>query len=354
MHKKLFIPGPTEVRDDVLAKLSTPQIGHRSKEFQQLYTSIVEKLKKALYTEKTIILSTSSGTGLMEMATRNFIGKKALSTICGAFSDRWAKIAKSNGKDIDAIEVEWGKHIPTDEIDKALSTGKYDCLLYTVNETSTGVRNPIEELSEVMKKYPDVVWCVDAVSSMGGDLYKVDELGVDFILASAQKAWALPSGLAIGVVSEKAIERAKQVPNRGYYFDLMTFLKYNDRNQTPTTPAIPHLFALDYQLGKILDEGMENRYKRHLEMAEYVRTWAKQYFDLFPEPDYESVTLTAVANTRGISVAQLNDELGKRGKTISNGYGNLKEKTFRIAHMGDLTLDEIKELLNDIKEILSL
>jgi len=354
MHKKLFIPGPTEVREEVLQKLATPQIGHRSKEFQELYSSIIPKLQKVFYTNNKVILSTSSGTGLMELATRNFIAKKALGTICGAFSDRWVKIAKANGKEVDVIEVEWGKHIPTEEIDKKLATGEYDCLLYTHNETSTGVRNPIEELSEVMKKYPDVVWCVDAVSSAGGDLLKVDELGVDFILTSSQKAFALPAGLAIGVVSEKALEKSKQVPNRGYYFDIQVFMKYDGRNQTPTTPAIPHLFALDYQLDRILEEGMENRYKRHLEMAEYVRSWAKQYFDLFPEPGYESVTLTTVANTRGINVAELNEELGKRGKMISNGYGNLKEKTFRIAHMGDLTLDEIKELLNDIEEILGL
>ncbi|RKZ32925.1 aminotransferase [bacterium] len=354
MHKKLFIPGPTEVREDVLKKLSTPQIGHRSAEFQQLYSSIVEKLKKVLYTDNTIILSTSSGTGLMELATRNFIEKRALGTICGAFSDRWAKIAKANGKQIDSIEVEWGKHIPTEDIEKELSTGKYDCLLYTHNETSTGVRNPIEELAEVMKKFPDVIWCVDAVSSMGGDLLKLDELGVDFICTSTQKAFALPSGLAIGVLTDKAIQKSEQVPDKGYYFSVKTFMKYSERNQTPTTPAIPHLFALDYQLDRILDEGMENRYERHKQMAEFVRAWARQNFDLFPEPGYESVTLTTIANTRAISVADLNKQLAGRNKTISNGYGNLKEKTFRIAHMGDMTLDDIKELLNDIEEILQL
>jgi len=355
MHKKLFIPGPTEVRDDALARMATPQIGHRSQEFKDLFASIVPKIQKLLFTKNTVILSTSSGTGLMEAATRNFIEKRFLSTICGAFSDRWHKIAVANGKEGDAIEAEWGKHVPTEEIDKALATGKYDCLFYTQNETSTGVRNPIEELGEVMKKYPDVVWCVDAVSSMGGDLMKIDELGVDFILASTQKCWALPSGLAIGVVSDKAIEKSKRIPYRGFYFDLQTFLKYVERSQTPTTPAIPHLFGLDYQLGKIIDSGgIESRYERHVEMAKYVQAWAKQHFDLFAEPGYESVTLTAIANTKGISVAELNKELAKRGKMLSNGYGNLKEKTFRIAHMGDLTLDEIKELLNDIQEILQL
>ena len=354
MHKKLFIPGPTEVRKDVLEKLSTPQIGHRSKEFSQLYDSVVSKLKKVLETENKIILSTSSGTGLMEAAVRNFSDKRILSTQCGAFSERWGKIAEANGKELDVISVDWGKHIPTEEIDKALATGKYDCLLYTHNETSTGVMNPIEEVAEVMKKYPDVIWCVDAVSSMGGYYYKIDELGVDFILASSQKCWALPAGLAIGVVSEKALEKAKTVKNRGYYFDMMVFMKYDERHQTPTTPAIPHLFALDYQLDRIIEEGMENRQNRHIEMAKIVRAWAKEYFDLFPEPGYESITLTTIKNTRGISVAELNEELGKRGKMLSNGYGKLKEQTFRIAHMGDLTKEDIEELLNDINQILEL
>ncbi len=355
MHKKLFIPGPTEVREDVLSKMATPQIGHRSKEFQELYSAIVQKLQKVLYTKNRIFLGTNSGTGFMEGAVRNFSKKRILSTVCGAFSDRWGKIAEANGKEIDKIEVEWGKHIPTDEIDSALATGKYDCLLYTHNETSTGVMNPIDEVAQIMKKYPDVVWCVDAVSSMGGYLFKVDELGVDFILASTQKSWALPSGLAVAAISDKAIERAKEVPNRGYYFDVLTFLKYYEKNQTPTTPAIPHLFALNYQLDKIIAEGMENRYNRHLEMAKYVREWAKKYFALFPETGYESVTLTTVDNTRGISVADLNKALGERGKTLSNGYGSkLKEKTFRIAHMGDITLGEIKELLADIEDILKL
>jgi aspartate aminotransferase-like enzyme len=205
-----------------------------------------------------------------------------------------------------------------------------------------------------MKKYPEVVWCVDAVSSMCGYMFKVDELGVDFILASSQKSFALPSGFAIATVSEKAIERAKTVENRGFYFDIMVFLKYIDRNQTPTTPAIPHLFALNYQLDKILAEGMENRQNRLQQMAEYTRNWVRKYFALFAESGYESLTLTAITNTRGISVANLNKELANVGKMISNGYGKLKEKSFRIAHMGDLTLDDIKELLNDIEKILGL
>ena len=355
MHKKLFIPGPTEVRKDVLEKLATPMIGHRGSDYSALQGSVVGKIQKALYTNNKIIMSTSSGTGLMDAAILNFTKKRVLTTNCGAFSKRWAQNAASYGKELDTIEVEWGKHVPTKEIDKYLATGKYDCLFYTHNETSTGVMNPIEELSAVMKKYPEVIWCVDSVSSMMGAKLEVDKLGVDFILASTQKAFALPPGFAIAAVTEKAIEYAKTVPNRGYYFAIDSFLEYYDRNQTPTTPAIPYLYALDYQLSKIIDEeGLENRWARHIEMANYVRDWAHEFFAVFAEEGYESLTVTCIDNNRGVDVSALVKELGKRGKAMANGYGKLKEKTFRIAHMGDITLDEIKEYLEDIEDILGL
>lgn len=353
-HKKLFIPGPSEVLDDVLQKLATPQIGHRSKDFQELFARIVPKVQQVLYTKNKIVLGTCSGTGLMEMAIRCFSKKRILATQCGAFSERWTSMVRENGKECDAITVEWGKHVSTEEIDRALATGKYDCMLYTHNETSTGVMNPVEEIAEVMKKYPDVVWCVDAVSSMMGYPLKVDELAVDFIFASTQKCWGLPAGMAIAAVSEKALARAAEVPNRGHYLDVLAYMKSFEKNETPTTPAIPHLFALDYQLDKILAEGLDNRWKRHQEMAKYMRDWATKYFELYPEKGYESVTLTTIKNTRNIAVGDLNKELAKRFKQIANGYGKLKDQTFRIAHMGDLTMHDMKELTADIEEILKL
>jgi len=356
MHKKLFIPGPTEVKDDVLKEMSIPMYGHRMKEFSDLMLSVVSKIQKILYTNNFIVVSTSSGTGLMEAASRNTIKKKALHTICGAFSKRWADISRRNGKEVDTIDVEWGKAITPEMIDERLKTGAYDTLFLTHNETSTGIMNPIEEISEVVKKYPDVVFCVDAVSSMAGVKIETDKLGIDVLLASVQKAFALPPGLAIAAVSDKALKRAEEVENRGYYFDFLVFKKYWDnRKQTPTTPSISHIHTLNYQLDKILNqEGLENRFQRHIKMAEWTRKWAKEKFELFPDERYLSITLTTVKNNRGISVADLNKELAKRGAAISNGYGDLKEKTFRIAHMGDLTLDDIKWLLSQIDDILGL
>jgi predicted phosphoserine aminotransferase len=355
MHKKLFIPGPTEVSKEILEVMATPMIGHRSKAFSELYDRVIPKAKKVLYTEHNVFLSTSSATGLMEGAVRNCVKKRCVNFACGAFSKRWHDITKANGKDADLVEVEWGKAITPEMVDDALKTGKYDAITFVHNETSTGVMNPIEEVAEVMKKYPDVCWLVDAVSSMSGVKIEVDKLGIDVCLAGVQKCFALPPGFAICSVSEKALKKAESVENRGYYFDFLTFLKYGqDKHQTPTTPIISIIFAFDKQLDRMFEEGLDNRYKRHQAMADYVRKWAKQYFDYFPDEKYLSVTLTAVKNTRGISVADMNKELGNRGAMISNGYGKLKEKSFRIGHMGDWTVDDMKWLIDNINDILGL
>ena len=355
MHKKLFIPGPTEVRQDILDAQATPLIGHRMKVFTELYTGIIDKLKGLLETNNFITVLTASGTIFMEGAIRNCVNKDVLCCVNGAFSDRWFKIAKDCDRNSDTITLDWGKAIKPEMVDEKLKSKKYEALTLVQNETSTGVRNPIEDIAKVMKNYPDVLFLVDTVSSLMGDKINIEELGIDICLASSQKAFALPPGLAICIVSDKALEKAKTVKGRGLYCDFVGLKDYFDKKgQTPSTPAITLMYAMDKQLDKIKAEGMENRFKRHAEMAKYVQDWGKKYFSMFSEPGYESVTVSCMNNTRKISVADLNTELGKRGYAISNGYGKLKELAFRIAHMGDLTLDEIKELINNINEILGI
>lgn len=358
MHKKLFIPGPVDVREDVLQKLATPQISHRSKDASALQKSISEKMKKVMYTENTIILSTSSGSGLMEGSIRSCTGKRAAVFSVGAFGDRWFKMAKTNGVPADKISSTPGKPTTPEMVDEALSTGKYDVITVTHNETSTGLMNPVGEIGALLKsKYPDVLFLVDAVSSMGGTKIEVDKWGIDVCITSTQKCLGLPAGMSICSVSDRAIEAARKVENRGLYFDLVELYDTIQKkdHQYPSTPSIPHMFALDYQLDKILAEGLENRYARHIEMAQYVRAWAKKHFALLVEDErYLSNTLTTIKNTKGINVGDLNKKLGERGYMISNGYGDLKEKTFRISHMADYTLDEVKDLIKNINDILGL
>jgi len=355
VYKKLFIPGPTHVVDEILEAMSVPMIGHRDKLYSDLHGQVVTKLKKFLHTDGHIYLSTSSSTGMMEGAIRNCVNKKVLMTDCGAFSKRWAQIATLNNKEIDLIKVEMGQAITPEMVDEYLSKGSFEAVCITHNETSTGVMNPIKEIGALVKeKYPDVLVLVDAVSSMAGTDIKVDEWGLDVVLAGTQKAFALPPGLCVVTVSEKAYQRSLSVGNRGFYFNFEQLEKKAVKDQTPATPAISIINALNVQMDRIFEEGVENRFQRHLDMAEHVRSWTRKNFSLYSDENYLSPTVTNVHNTREIDVVNLNAELAKRGAMLSNGYGDLKGKCFRIAHMGDLQITDVQWLTDQIDDILGL
>jgi aspartate aminotransferase-like enzyme len=305
-------------------------------------------LKQILFTEQSVFLSTSSASGIWEGAIRNCVdnNETVLATMCGAFSDKWADVVKSCGKNVEQLKVEWGQATTPELIDKKLSEGKYSAITLVYNETSTGLTNPVYEISEMMKKkYPDVLVFVDAVSAMVGLPIHFDKLGWDVVFASVQKAFAIPPGLTVFAVSKRALEKSKKVPGRGYYFDFQEFAKSAEKDQTPTTPAIPHIMALNYQCHKIVKEGMENVWKRHKEMGDFVRGWAKQKFGLFCEEKYASNTLTTIKNTKNIVVGDVIKAVqAKHNTAFGNGYGKLKDLTFRIAHMGDITLKDVKEV----------
>jgi len=355
MHTRLMTPGPTQVRPEILKELATPQIHHRSSEFSELYASIQPKLQRLLETENPVYLFTSSSTGAMESAVTNLVAKRCLNLVNGAFSQRWHEITVGNGVPCDAFEIEWDLALKPEMVDEQLASGAYDAVTLVFNETSTGMMNPLREIAEVVSGYPDVFLLVDAVSGMAGAKIATDEWGIDFLLAGVQKAFALPAGLAVAAVSERALARANEVPPRSYYFSLPLMHKSHLKNQTPSTPAIPHLYALDAQLDDMIAEGFEARFARHSKMAGIVQAWAKKHFDVYPEEGYWSQTLTCIENTRGIDVAALVKKLIEECNVrISNGYGPIKEKTFRIAHMGDTQVDEVEGLLRVIEEILDL
>ncbi|MFP4017215.1 MAG: pyridoxal-phosphate-dependent aminotransferase family protein [Halanaerobiales bacterium] len=356
MHDKLFTPGPTEVRVELLNELARPQLHHRTDELCELYDDIQFNLKKLLYTENPVFLFTSSSTGAMEAAVSNGVKKKCLNLVNGAFSYRWHEITRMNGVPCDILEVDWQTAIKPEMVDEKLATGEYDAVTLVFNETSTGMKNPVREIGEVIKKYDDVFYFVDAVSGMAGSEIKVDEWGIDMCLAGLQKAFALPAGLAVASISERLLKRAEEVEARSYYFNLPVMYKYHKRSQTASTPAIPQMFALRKQLDDIINlEGLDRRFQRHQEMAAYVQEWALKYFDIYPEEGYWSDTVTCVSNTRDISVGDLNKVLvEKYNMRIANGYGDLKNKTFRIAHMGDINLVDIRGLIATINDILGL
>ena len=354
MKPKLFIPGPTHVEQDVLDALAQYPIGHRTGDYRELQSKVVSGIKKCLYTEQSVLVSTSSATGLMEAGVRNLSKRKVANFVCGAFSKKQAAITKVCGLDQDVFEVPWGQAIKADFVDSALSKGNYDLVTVVFNETSTGVMNPLQEIGEVVKKYPDVLLMVDAVSGMMGAPMKIDEWGVDMALASVQKAWALPPGFAVTSLSDKALERSRSIPEaqKGFYFDFVRMHKAGEKSETIVTPSIPHLYGLSKQLDKIKAEGLENRFARHKEMADRVRDWGREKFGLFAEPGFESDTLTCFSNAAGIDLLALASEMRSRNYLISGGYGDLKGKTFRLAHMGDLKMADIDDVLNVLDEVI--
>lgn len=350
---QLFIPGPVNVKEELRQEMSREMIGHRSEEFSELYKKLIPKLKKLAQTQNDVFISTSSATGLMEASIRNTVSEKCLNLINGAFGKRWHEITKKSGKKCETIEKEWGTPIRREDVEEKAKEDDIECVTLIHNESSTALENPVAEISGVIPE--DTLLLVDTVSSMGGVDIPVDELGIDVCLFGTQKCLGLPPGLAFFTVSNKAIEKSKEVKNKGYYFSLENFIKYDKKNQTITTPNIPLLYALDKQLNLILrEEKLENRWARHKEMAEMTREWARKHFDVFPKEGFESETLTAIENTRGIDVSNLIQELKERGYLISNGYGKLREKTFRIGHLANKKPGQLKELLKEINDVLDL
>jgi predicted phosphoserine aminotransferase len=349
----LFIPGPTDVHPEVLAAQTQLMIGHRGKAFQDLFARVQPKLRQVFSTRSRVFVSTSSGTGLQEAAIRNCVASSVLCCVNGSFSGRWHQVAVANGKATKRLDVEWGRAILPDLVDAALAAGEFDALTLVHNETSTGVASPIREIAALVReRYPDVMILVDAVSSLGGVEIDFDNWGIDVLLTSSQKCLGMPPGLSFAAVSDRALEKARRVPNRGLYFDFVELEEHLLKSQTPSTPAISLMWALDAGLDRILTEGLTNRFERHERMAALTQSWAFGKFALFAQPGYRSQTVTCVANTSNIDVQALNDHLRTKGMQISDGYGKLKGSTFRIAHMGEIGIDDLNALFAAIDEFM--
>ena len=350
----LFTPGPVHVPDRILKEMAKPNDTHRSKPYEEMHQLAIEGLQKLLYTKNKCLIFTSSASGILEACVRNLIKKdeKGLFLSIGAFGDRWYEIGTANGKNVVKESVEWGKALTPDFVESVLSEDNYSVVFLQSNETSTGVYNPIEKLIPIIKDKGMLV-CVDATSSMAGIKVEVDKLEIDVCLASVQKCFALPPGLAVCSISEKAIEKASLVKNRGFYLDFLTINKKNEVYQTPTTPPIPQIRALTAQLDYILNtEGLVNRFKRHEQLGDKTRSWANNLgLDMFPEKGYESNTVSTIKNSLNLDIGKIVNSLLERGYRIVNGYGNLKNSTFRIGHMGEVSIKQLEAMLNILTEV---
>ena len=358
---KLFIPGPTYVCEEILQEMSRPQIGHRTDAFRELFGSLRKPLQKLFFTKNDVLISTSSGSGLWEASIRNCVNKKVLHATNGFFSEKWAELSKNSDKEAEVLKFDYGKAIDPDVVDEALSKNDFEAFCMPHCETPTGATSNLKDFSRVMKKHKDVLWFVDCVSTIGGMKVEVDKLGIDFCFTSSQKAMAMPPGLSFGSVSDRCYEKAENVSGRGYYFDILSLKKEYDRNQTTYTPTTAHLYALKKQLERIEIEGLENRFKRHAEMAEFTRDWAINHgFDLFTEKGFYSDTSTTISNNKNLNFKIIVPKMLEKNCVVDPGFVGLNEfliskgmnTTFRIAHMGDLTLDDIKDVTGKLEELI--
>ena len=341
-RQRLFIPGPTDVAPVVLAAQTAPMIGHRSDEFEALFAKCEAQLRTLFYTNTRVYIVAASGTGLQEAAIRNLVAGRIVCFVNGAFSQRWHDVATGCDKQVVRVDIPWNTAVKPAQVEAAitaaLADGSVDAITVVHNETSTGVMSPVQAIAAVVRRLsPETLVLVDAVSSFSGARIETDAWGLDLVLTSSQKALALPPGLAFAAVSDRALAKAATVKGRGWYFDFLKLEKSLLKNTTPATPAISLMRSLGVQLDRIFAEGVEARFARHARLATRTQQWAiANGFELMAEPGYTSHTVTTVTNTRSISVKQLNAYLARQEMEISNGYGDYKDKAFRIAHMGEV------------------
>lgn len=357
---RFLLPGPTEVRPDVLRALAEPVMGHRGPAIEGIMERIQFGLQTVFRTERPVYVSTSSGTGLMEAAIRNGVSRKVLCLVNGAFSQRFATIARACGREVDVLEVPWGHPHDPSALEERLSARRYDAVTVVHSETSTGVLQPLESLAWVVSGYEDTLFLVDSVTGVGGAPLYTDRWALDFVLTGSQKALALPPGLAFGVASPAMLERAATIPDRGMYFDLLRFQKSIEKFQTPNTPAVNLLYALDVQLSNIQEGGgLKERWARHRAMAAMCWSWVEHMREdkgvlvqILADPPYRSPTVSCIRLPDGVSGPWVVEQMRRRGFVIGTGYGKLKEETVRIGHMGDHTESDMDAALRGLEEVL--
>ncbi|HEV2131044.1 MAG TPA: alanine--glyoxylate aminotransferase family protein [Longimicrobiaceae bacterium] len=363
MFGRFFLPGPTEIHPEVLAAMSRPVIGHRGAEIETLLRAADSQLRAVFRTSGPVYVATASATALMEAAVRNGVRRKALSLVNGAFSGRFRDLVSDCGREVESYEVAWGEAHAPEEVERTLRGGGFDAITVVHSETSTGALNPLGEIAAAVREAEgatgeEILVLVDGVTSVGGMLVEAAGWQLDFLLTGSQKAMALPPGLAFGSPSERILRRAEGLPGRGHYLDLLDYDRYWRKYQTPTTPAVNLLFALAEQLRRIEEEGIEARAERHWRMAERCWRWAEEVgarrgLQVLAPEGRRSPTVTALTVPEDLPPRLLVGGLRERGYTIGAGYGQLKESTIRIGHMGDHTVEELDALLDQLEEMLA-
>lgn len=351
-----FFPGPTEVRQDVLKAMLRQPIPHRGAEFHEIFSRIQAGMRDVFQTQRPVYVLTSSGTGGMEAAIRCAPRGRILALVNGAFGERFVKLAHECGREVDQIGFARGDVPDADEVGKRLEAGSYSALTMIHNESSTGALADVRAIARVARQ-SGVLTIVDSVSGVGGARLEFDAWEVDCVVSASQKALALPTGLAFAVVSENYLRAIEAVEGRGMYFDLLAFDSHGRNHETPATPAVSLIFALDRQVQAIVSEGIEARWARHEAMRATMEQWVGRTRDaldidisILAKAGARSPTVTAVSLPSGMVSIDLVRKVAERGYTIGTGYGALRSATFRVGHMGDHTVAGLESCLGAVAD----
>lgn len=344
-----FRPGPSYVLESVRQAMTAPMVGHRSRSFRALYGRLANALPAIFRTELDVMIATASSTLLMEASLRSTAKQHSLHLTNGAFSERWLDVALSLGLEADRVAYPWGAAVDPGLLRSALARRRYEVVTVVHCETSTGVLSPLEEIARVVREESDALLLVDAVSSLGGAQVEVDAWGLDVVLVGSQKALAVPPGLVLFTLSERAARQAARIEHRGFYTDLLRYREKHEAGGTITTPALPQFHALDRQCERILHEGIQNRWLRHRRMADRTARWAIEWgFELASTAGRQSPTVTCLRPPKGRSAMGLVSALEEKGWTLATGYGAWKASTLRIGHMGEVRESDLEGLLDAI------
>jgi aspartate aminotransferase-like enzyme len=351
--ENLRIPGPTPCPDEVLQAMTKQMINHRGPEFRDILNRVTENLKVFFQTKNDLFLLTGSGTGGMEAAVVNTLspGDSVLSVSIGVFGDRFAAIAEQYGASVTRLKFEWGKAADPDEVGRALQADpKIKAVLVTHNETSTGVTNDLEALGRVIKGAGKLL-LVDAISSLGSLNLPVDDWGCDVTVSGSQKGWMVPPGLAMVSVSQEAWQAHASARMPRFYWDFTRAKSYLERGQTPWTPAVSTVYAMDRALQVLMKEGMANIFARHARLGDLTRKGVKSLgLSLFADEKYASNTVTAVNAPNGKNANDLRKILlSEHEIVLGGGQQTLDGKIFRIGHLGLVSEGDIEAVLSALK-----
>jgi aspartate aminotransferase-like enzyme len=351
----LMIPGPTNVDPRVLRAMCRPPLSHTSPEFAGIFKEALNNLKKVFMTESEVFVIAGSGTLALEMAIANIIepGDKILNCVSGYFGNYFVEISRVFGAVPRVLEVEWGKAVKPKQVEEALKEDNYKAVTVTHVETSTGVFNPIKEIGEVVKKQSDAFYIVDTVSSLGGMEVRVDEWGIDVCASGSQKCIGVPPGLALIAVSQKTLEYLEKRKSKigTWYGSFKNWLPImRDPTKYFATPAVNMIYALNESLKIIIEEGLENRFRRHHVLAESFRAAIDALnLKLVAEKGNASNTVSAVYYPEKIEDNQFRSEMKKCGIVVAATLGPLKGKGFRVGHMGNVNQNDIFSLITAIE-----